>query len=94
MAVYVSSLDTKYGVVACLPLPDHQGKVLLLDGTGAESVEADGDFLLSESRLSNFQKLLHVNKLPYFEVLLRINLVRGTPLDSTIVAYRTYPNLR
>ena len=91
--VYVSSLDTKYGVVAYLPLPDHQGKVLLLDGSGAESVEADGDFVLSESRLSNFQKLLHVNKLPYFEVLLRINLVRGTPLDSTIVAYRTYPSL-
>ena len=91
--LYVSSLDTKYGIVAYLPLPDHQGKVLFLDGTGAESVEADGDFLLSESRLSNFQKLLHVDKLPYFEVLLRINLVRGTPLDSTIVAYRTYPNL-
>jgi hypothetical protein len=91
--VYVSSVDTKYGVVAYLPLPDHQGKVLILDGSGAESVEADGDFLLSESRLSNFQKQLHVNKLPYFEVLLRIDLVRGTPLDSTILAYRTYPNL-
>jgi hypothetical protein len=91
--VYVSSLDTKYGIVAYLPSPDHQGKVLLLDGTGAESVEAEGDFLLSESRLSNFQKLLHVNKLPYFEVLLKIDLVRGTALDSTIIAYRTYPNL-
>jgi hypothetical protein len=91
--VYVSSLDTKYGIVAYLPLPDHQGNFLLLDGTGAESVEADGDFLLSESRLLSFQKLLHVNKLPYFEVLLRINLVRGTPLDSTIIAYRAYPNL-
>jgi hypothetical protein len=91
--VYTSTLDTQYGIVAYLPLPDHQGKVLILDGTGAESVEADGDFLLSESRLSNFRTQLHVNKLPYFEVLLRINLVRGTPLDSAIVAYRTYPNL-
>lgn len=91
--VYVSTLDTKYGIVAYLPLPDRQGKALLLDGTGAESVEADGDFLFSESRLSNFQKQLHVKKLPYFEVLLKINLVRGTPLDSTIVAYRIYPNL-
>lgn len=91
--VYVSSLDTKYGIVAYLPLPDHQGKALVLDGTGAESVEADGDFLLSERQLSNFQRQLHVNKLPYFEVLLKINLVRGTPLDSTILAYRTYPNL-
>ena len=91
--VYVSSLNVKYGVIAYLPLPDHQGKVLLLDGTGAESVEADGDFLLSESRLSNFEKLLHVNKLPYFEVLLKVTLVQGTPLDSVVLAYRTYPNL-
>jgi hypothetical protein len=92
-SVYASSLDTKYGVVAYLPIPNHQGKALLLDGTGAESVEADGDFLLLERQLSSFQKQLRVNKLPYFEVLLRISIVRGTPLDSTIVAYRTYPNL-
>jgi hypothetical protein len=91
--VYTSSLDLKYGVVAYLPLPDHQGKVLILDGTGAESVEADADFIFSENQLSNFQKQLHVDKLPYFEVLLRVSIVRGTPLDSTIVAYRTYPNL-
>lgn len=91
--VYASTIDSKYGIVAYLPLPDHQGKVLLLDGTGAESVEAEGEFLFSEHQLSNFQKTLQVNKLPYFEVLLRISLVRGTPLDSTIVAYRTYPNL-
>jgi hypothetical protein len=91
--VYTSTLDTTYGVVAYLPLPDHQGRVLILDGTGAESVEADADFLLSESQLSNFQKQLHVDKLPYFEALLRISIVRGTPLDSAMVAYRTYPNL-
>jgi hypothetical protein len=90
--VYASTLDTKYGVVAYLPLPDHRGKALLLDGAGAESVEADADFLLSEHQLSNFQKQLHVDQLPYFEVLLRVSLVRGTPLDSTVVAYRTYPN--
>jgi hypothetical protein len=91
-SVYASSLDSKYGIVAYLPIPNHQGKVILIDGTGAESVEADGEFLLSERQLSNFQKQLHVDKLPYFEVLLRITVVRGTPLDSTIVAYRTYPN--
>lgn len=91
--VYASTPDTKYGVVAYLPLPNHQGKVILLDGTGAESVEAEGEFLLAENQLSNFQKQLHVDKLPYFEVLLKMSTVRGTPLDSTIVAYRTYPNL-
>jgi hypothetical protein len=31
--------------------------------------------------------------LPYFEVLLRTSHLNGTPMDATIVAYRTYPNL-
>ena len=91
--IYASTPDTKYGIVAYLPLPNHQGKAILLDGTGAESVEAEGEFLLAENQLSNFQKQLHVDKLPYFEVLLKMSTVRGTSLDSAIVAYRTYPNL-
>ena len=44
-------------------------------------------------QLANFQRLLHVGKLPYFEVLLRTTHLNGTPMDAKIVAYRTYPNL-
>ena len=49
------------------------------------------DFLLSEDRLSSFQKTLHVTQFPYFEVLLKTSQVKGTPLTATVEAYRTYP---
>jgi hypothetical protein len=90
---YIPTGSVGYCTVAYLPNPDHNGSVLLLEGTGSEATEAAGDFLLSEDQLSNFQKLLHVTKLPYFDVLLKTSQVKGTPLSTTLVAYRTYPNL-
>jgi hypothetical protein len=85
--------DDGYCVVAYLPNSEHNGVVIMLEGTDAEASEAAGDFLLSESQLSDFRKLLRVNKWPYFEVLLKVSEVRGTPLTATVEAYRTYPNL-
>jgi hypothetical protein len=82
-----------YSVVAYLPNSDQNGKVLIIQGTGAEATEGAGDFLTSEEQLQRFQKMLHVNKLPYFEVLLKTTHLIGTPLDAKILAYRTYPNL-
>ncbi len=93
-STYIPTGSVGYCTVAYLPNPDHNGSVLLLEGTGSEATEAAGDFLLSEDQLSNFQKMLHVTKLPYFEVLLKASQVKGTPLSTTLVAYRTYPNLR
>lgn len=92
-SVYQPTGSIGYSTVAYLPNPDHNGSVLLLEGTGSEATEAAGDFLLSEDQLANFQKLLHVNKLPYFDILLKTSQVIGTPLSTTLVAYRTYPNL-
>jgi hypothetical protein len=74
-----------------LPNPSSGGEVLLMEGTSAEATEAAGDFLLSEDQLSNFRNNLHVTRFPYFEALLKISAVRGTPLTVTIEAYRTYP---
>jgi hypothetical protein len=74
-----------------LPNPSSGGEVLLMEGTSAEATEAVGDFLLSEDQLSNFRNNLHVTRFPYFEALLKISAVRGTPLTVTIEAYRTYP---
>jgi len=90
---YIPTGSVGYCTVAYLPNPDHNGSVLLLEGTGSEATEAAGDFLLSEDQLSNFQRMLHVTKLPYFDVLLKTSQVKGTPLSTTLVAYRTYPNL-
>lgn len=92
-STYIPSGSVGYCTVAYLPNPEHNGSVLLLEGTGSEATEAAGDFLLSEDQLSNFQKMLHVTKLPYFEVLLRASQVKGTPISTTLVAYRIYPNL-
>jgi len=92
-STYIPTGSVGYCTVAYLPNPDHTGSVLLLEGTGSEATEAAGDFLLSEDQLSNFQKLLQVTRLPYFEVLLKASQVKGTPLSTTLVAYRTYPNL-
>ena len=88
-----SGTDYEYCLVAYLPNPDRNGVVILLEGTDAVSSEAAGDFLLSEDQLSDFEKILHVTSFPYFEVLLKISEVRGTPLTETIEAYRTYPNI-
>ncbi len=87
-AVYPETGSVGYCVIAFLPNPSHNGVVLLIDGTNAEATEAAGDFLLSEDQLSAFKKLLHVSELPYFQVLLKVSSVRGTPLSTTVQAYR------
>ncbi|HUA96799.1 MAG TPA: hypothetical protein VMA34_00570 [Terracidiphilus sp.] len=92
-AIYRQTPSVEYCVIAYLPNPDHDGVVLLIEGTDAEATEAAGDFLLSEYQLSNFAKMLHVGQLPYFEVVLKVSSVPGTPLSSSIEAYRAYPKL-
>lgn len=93
-SIYTRTDSTGYCVVAYLPNPGSNGKVLIIEGTTVEATEAGGDFLLSEDKLSGFQKSLHVNSLPYFEMLLKTSQVKGTPFVATVEAYRTYPNQR
>ena len=92
--VYQSTTGVGYCVVAYLPNPGHDGKVLLIEGTSSESTEAAGDFLLSADQFSAFRNLLGTSPLPYFEVLLRTSQVRGTPLTASVEAYRVYRALR
>lgn len=86
-AVYMSTDSVGYCVVAFLPSSDQNGKVLLIEGTSAESTEAAGDFL-SEEQFAAFRAKLHRDTLPYFEVLLKTSQVRGTPLTVTVESYR------
>jgi hypothetical protein len=90
---YTSTDSVGYCVVAYMPNPGQEGKVLLLEGTSSEATEAAGDFLLSGEQFSAFLQTLHATSLPYFEVLLKTSQVRGTPLTATVQAYRAYPNL-
>jgi hypothetical protein len=90
---YSQTDSVQYCVVSYLPNPDHDGVVMLIEGTDAEATEAAGDFLLSDDQLSSFKRLMHVNSFPYFEVLLKVSSVPGTPLTASVEAYRTYPAL-
>jgi len=92
-ANYAQMNSLQYCVIGYLPKPNHNGIVLLVEGTGAEATEAAGDFLLSESQLSNLKKTFNTDRFPYFEALLKVTSVEGTPLTATVEAYRTYPNL-
>jgi hypothetical protein len=84
--------NSGYSVVAYLPNTEGAGKVLIIAGTDSEATEAAGEFVTSEDHLANFQNMLRVRTLPYFEVLLKTTHLNGTPMDAKIVTYRTYPN--
>jgi hypothetical protein len=87
---FSASSSVGYCIIAYLPNPDHNGSALLIQGTSGEPTQAGVDFLLSEAKLSGFQKTLGTSRLPYFELLLKTSWVKGTPIDSSVVAYRTY----
>lgn len=92
-AIYSQTDSVQYCVISYLPNPDHSGVVMLIEGTDAEASEAAGDFLMSDEQLASFKRLLHVKTFPYFEVLLKVSSVPGTPLTASVEAYRTYPTL-
>lgn len=98
-ALYTNHEDPSEGraiahcAIAYLPKPDHSGNMLLIQGTTSEATEAGGQFLQSEASMSALARQLHVTRLPYFEVLLHVSQVLGTPVTATVEAYRTYPNL-
>jgi hypothetical protein len=82
-----------YSVVAYLPNPSHNGNVIILTGTDSDATSAAAEFLTSEEQLKKFQNTLHVQKFPYFEVLLKTSRLSGTSFNSEVLAYRTYPGL-
>ena len=94
-AIYTESLFvTGYCVVAFMPSLEHNRSVLLIEGTSAEATEAAEDFLFSEDQISHFLKMLHTKKFPYFEALLKVAQIKGTPVTTTIEAYRSSSSLR
>lgn len=91
---YSRNKAISYCAIAYLPKPDQSGKMLLIQGTTSEATEAGGMFLLSEDQMSNFRNRLHAAKFPYFEALIKVSQVLGSPLTTQVEAYREYTNLR
>jgi hypothetical protein len=82
---------TGYAMVAYLPNPNRTGHTIILAGTDSDATTAATAFLTSEDQMESFRKLLHVDRFPPFEVLLKVSRISGTFLDSERIAYRTYP---
>jgi hypothetical protein len=97
-AVYTESSTQKgpvgYSVVAYLPNPSRTGNTIIVAGTDSDASSAAAEFLTSEDQLQKFRNIIHADRFPYFEVLLKTSEVRGTSFNAEIVAYRTYPKLR
>lgn len=90
---YAPNALTGYSVIAYLPNPSHSGNAVILAGTDSDATSAAAEFLTSEEQLRKFQNTLHVQKLPYFEVLLKTSRLSGTSLSAQVITYRTYPEL-
>lgn len=80
-----------YATVAFLPNTARTGDVLLLDGLVMEATEAAGEFCTGDglTRLLGEKIGVHPReKLPYFEVLLKVRIVSGAPHNVEVVAWR------
>jgi len=97
-AVYTESSTQKgpvgYSVVAYLPNPSRTGNTIIVAGTDSDASGAAAEFLTSEDQLQKFRNIIHANRFPYFEVLLKTSEIRGTSFNAEVIAYRTYPGLR
>ena len=95
-AVYATSIASSgsgetYGTIAYLPNVTKTGSVLLLDGIMMEATEAAGEFCMSSGfakQASQWLGATSAEKLPYFEMLLKIQAVSGAPRGVEVVAVR------
>jgi len=96
-AIYSSPADpntlTSYSVIAYLPNPSRTGNAIILAGIDSDATNAAAEFLTSEEQLEKFQRILHLQTFPYFEVLPKTSRLSGTSFSAEPIAYRTYPNL-
>jgi hypothetical protein len=82
-----------YSVAAYLPNPSRTGNVIILAGTDSDATSAAAEFLTSEDQLSKFRNSLHVQKFPYFEVLLKTSRLSGTSFNAELISERTYADV-
>jgi hypothetical protein len=84
-----------YATISLLPTDTRRGNVMIIQGLQQEGTEAAGLFLSDQRNCQLLRKALGVqeatNKPTYFEALLRISAVGGSPTSTTIVANRVLP---
>jgi hypothetical protein len=80
-----------YCRVAFLPNLTRRGNILVISGTNSASTEAGGEFVSSERWMQALCSTLGLSKqarFPYFEVLLKVELLQAANPKFDIVAHR------
>lgn len=80
-----------YAVVAFLPNVTGPGSVLLVAGTTGEGTQAAGEFISDENRASKALRAMGIDPFGpprYFEILLKVQAVAGSPSQSSVLAER------
>jgi len=78
-----------YAIVALVHNPDQNGQVLLLGGANAEGTEAAGKLVTDLPRFSAALRNCGISPsgpLQYFELLLRLNMMAGSPTSVNVEA--------
>ena len=83
-----------FAIIAFVPNPQQAGKVLLVAGTNAEGTEAAGQFV---ANLAELARTLRVHDIDpggpacFFEILLRVRTMAGSPSTVEVVACHRLP---
>ena len=81
-----------FASIALLPSDSGRGNILIIQGLQQEGTEAAGLLLADEGGRDKLKKALNIPNKPnsplYFEVLLRVEAVGGSPKSANIVASR------
>jgi hypothetical protein len=81
-------------IVAFVNNPDQSGQVLILAGVSREGTEAAGKFVVNLPRLATALQNCGIQpsgRLRHFELLLRVNIMAGSPNSSDVVACHILP---
>ncbi len=86
---YGGATGVSYAIVALVGNPGQYGQVLLLAGVSGEGTQAAGRLVTDLPRLSVALKQCGISSpspLKHFEMLLRVNLMAGSPSEFDVVA--------
>ena len=85
-------LNEDYAVIALVKGSDPSHSVLILAGTTTFGTQAAVEFACDQNSVRELLKRLNVTEttgIRPFEVVLRVKVTRGVPVETSIVAVRT-----
>jgi hypothetical protein len=83
-----------YAIIAMVRNPDQNGNVLLLSGANAEGTEAAGKLVTDLPRMTTALKTCGISPggpVRHFELLLRLNMMAGSPTNVNVEACHILP---